>query len=85
MTVASSFVLILAFWTGVSLGSGMVVPAAIGFGLLYDRMAGPRRRPTLEEENGKSEIYIRSDCERRLANRRPAREAGRRLGGGDLV
>jgi len=33
--VASSFVLILAFWTGVSLGFGMVVPAAIGFGLLY--------------------------------------------------
>ena len=29
------FVLILAFWTGVSLGSGMVVPAAIGFGLLF--------------------------------------------------
>jgi hypothetical protein len=35
MGVTSSFVLILAFWTGVSLGSGMVVPAAIGFGLLF--------------------------------------------------
>lgn len=34
MGVASSFVLILAFWTGVSLGSGMIIPAAIGIGLL---------------------------------------------------
>ncbi len=32
--VASSFVLILAFWTGVSLGSGMIVPTVIGLGLL---------------------------------------------------
>lgn len=32
--VASSFLLILAFWTGVAVGTGMVVPAAIGFGLL---------------------------------------------------
>lgn len=34
VAVATSFVLILAFWTGVCLGAGMLVPAAIGFALL---------------------------------------------------
>lgn len=34
VAVATSYVLILAFWTGVCLGGGMLVPAAIGFALL---------------------------------------------------
>ena len=40
IAVASSFALILAFWTGVSLGAGMLVPAAIGFGLLCIAWSG---------------------------------------------
>ena len=34
-TLASSSLLIIAFWTGVAVGTGLVVPAAIGFDRLY--------------------------------------------------
>ncbi len=34
VAIATSFVLILAFWTGVCLGASMLIPGVIGFGLL---------------------------------------------------
>lgn len=34
IAAASSYLLIVAFWTGVALGATMLVPAAIGFGLV---------------------------------------------------
>ncbi len=44
VAIATSFVLIVAFWTGVCLGAGMLIPGAIGFGLLALMAHGLSRR-----------------------------------------
>lgn len=59
VAIATSYVLILAFWTGVCLGAGMLVPTAIGFLLLA--FAAPASVSTVTPSDSSIQTFIRGN------------------------